>query len=108
MRPEQIVSVVRSAYGHTAVARGTVGDSTPRAQGPKGGEPAALTPRQREILGLVCEGLSNAQIAERLFLTESTVKQHLYGAYKHLKVRNRVQAARFVRFPFGGAGGPTK
>jgi DNA-binding NarL/FixJ family response regulator len=97
MRPEQIVSVVRSASGHEAVARGMLGDYTPRARGPKGGEPAALTPRQREILGLVCEGLSNAQIAERLFLTESTVKQHLYGAYKLLKVRNRVQAARLVR-----------
>jgi DNA-binding NarL/FixJ family response regulator len=55
-----------------------------------------LTPRQRQIVGLVCEGLSNAQIAKRLFLTESTVKQHLRAAYKLLNVRNRVQAAKLL------------
>src|SRR5215211_3925857 len=55
-------------------------------------EPAdldALTPRQRDILELVAEGLSNAQIAERLFLPESTVKQHLRAAYKTLGVKDR-------------------
>ena len=57
---------------------------------------AVLTPRQREILKLVCEGLSNAQIGERLFLTESTIKQHLRAAYKLLGVRNRTQAAKLL------------
>ena len=56
-----------------------------------------LTPRQREIMGLVCEGLSNAQIAKRLFVTESAIKQHLQTAYKSLNVRNRVQAAKLSR-----------
>jgi DNA-binding NarL/FixJ family response regulator len=56
-----------------------------------------LTSRQREIMGLVGEGLSNAQIAQRLFVTESTIKQHLRTAYKALNVRNRVQAARLLR-----------
>ena len=62
-------------------------------------EPAdldALTPRQRDILELVAEGLSNAQIAERLFLPESTVKQHLRAAYKTLGVKDRKEAARLV------------
>jgi DNA-binding NarL/FixJ family response regulator len=54
----------------------------------------ALTPRQREILGLVAEGLSNAEIARRLFLSESTVKQHLRSAYKVLGVKNRKAAAK--------------
>jgi DNA-binding NarL/FixJ family response regulator len=54
----------------------------------------ALTPRQREILGLVAEGLSNAEIARRLFLSESTVKQHLRSAYKTLGVKDRKMAAR--------------
>ena len=57
----------------------------------------ALTPRQRDILELVSEGLSNAQIAERLFLTESTIKQHLYATYKLLDVRNRIQAAKLLQ-----------
>lgn len=57
----------------------------------------ALSSRQEEILRLVVEGLSNAQIAERLFLSESTVKQHLRAAYKALGVRNRAEAVRVMR-----------
>jgi DNA-binding NarL/FixJ family response regulator len=56
----------------------------------------ALSARQREILGLVVEGLSNAQIANRLYLSESTIKQHLRAAYKLLGVRNRTEAARLI------------
>jgi DNA-binding NarL/FixJ family response regulator len=57
----------------------------------------ALSVRQREILELVAEGHTNAQIASRLFLTESTIKQHLHGAYKILGVKNRSQAAQVMR-----------
>ncbi len=56
-----------------------------------------LSARQREILELVSEGLTNAQIAKRLFLTESTVKQHLRSAYKVLGVSNRTEAVRLIR-----------
>lgn len=56
-----------------------------------------LSPRQREILELVNEGSSNAQIAKQLFLTESTVKQHLRATYKSLGVKNRTEAARLLR-----------
>jgi DNA-binding NarL/FixJ family response regulator len=56
----------------------------------------ALSPRQREVLGLVAEDLINAEIAERLYLSESTVKQHLSTAYQLLGVRNRTEAARMV------------
>jgi DNA-binding NarL/FixJ family response regulator len=56
-----------------------------------------LTPRQQEIMQLVVEGLSNVEIAKRLFLTESTVKQHLRATYKLLKVQNRTQAAMLLR-----------
>jgi DNA-binding NarL/FixJ family response regulator len=58
---------------------------------------AALSARQREILGFVVEGLSNAEIARRLYLSESTVKQHLRGAYKLLGASNRTEAARLFR-----------
>lgn len=63
--------------------------------------PEALSPRQREILRLVYEGLTNAQIAERLFLTESTIKQHLRAAYKLLGVKNRTEATRIARSVIG-------
>ena len=56
----------------------------------------ALTARQREILQLVAEGLSNAQIAKSLFLSESTIKQHLRAAYKVLSVSDRKEAARLI------------
>jgi DNA-binding NarL/FixJ family response regulator len=56
-----------------------------------------LSHRQRELLELVVEGFTNAQIAKRLFLSESTVKQHLRAAYKLLGMSNRTQAAKLVR-----------
>ena len=58
---------------------------------------AALSPRQEEILGYVVEGLSNAEIGRRLYLSESTIKQHLRSAYKLLGVSNRTEAANLFR-----------
>src|SRR5215207_8947736 len=57
----------------------------------------ALSARQREILGYVVEGFSNAEIGRRLYLSESTIKQHLRAAYKLLGVRNRTEAANLFR-----------
>jgi DNA-binding NarL/FixJ family response regulator len=61
------------------------------------GDLAALSLRQREILGHVVEGLSNAEIGRRLYLSESTIKQHLRAAYKLLGVSNRTEAANLFR-----------
>jgi DNA-binding NarL/FixJ family response regulator len=55
-----------------------------------------LTTRQREILELVAKGYSNARIAKDLFLSESTVKQHLRATYKALGVSDRKEAARLI------------
>ncbi|MBA2783589.1 MAG: response regulator transcription factor [Actinomycetota bacterium] len=55
-----------------------------------------LTARQREIFQFVAQGLSNAQIAKSLFLSESTVKQHLRATYKVLGVSDRKEAARLI------------
>ncbi|MEJ7816779.1 MAG: response regulator transcription factor [Rubrobacter sp.] len=57
----------------------------------------ALSVRQREILGYVVEGLPNAEIGRRLYLSESTIKQHLRAAYKLLGVSNRTEAANLFR-----------
>jgi PAS domain S-box-containing protein len=57
----------------------------------------ALSARQVEILALVAEGLSNAEIASRLYLTESTVKWHVRKILRALGVANRAQAvARYL------------
>ncbi|HSK98955.1 MAG TPA: response regulator transcription factor [Rubrobacteraceae bacterium] len=56
-----------------------------------------LSARQREILNLLAEGMSNAEIGDRLHLAESTVKQHLRTSYKILGVSSRIEAAGLVR-----------
>jgi DNA-binding NarL/FixJ family response regulator len=63
-------------------------------ENPKTGD---LSARKREVLELVVEGLSNAEIAGRLYLTESTIKQHLRAVYKVLGVSNRTEAAKMMR-----------
>ncbi len=52
-----------------------------------------LTHRERDVLRLLVEGLSNDEIAQRLFLSEATVKKHLGSIMTKLHVRNRVQVA---------------
>lgn len=51
-----------------------------------------LTPREREVLQLLCAGFSNQQIAEKLFLTLHTVKKHTSNIYQKLGVESRAQA----------------
>jgi LuxR family maltose regulon positive regulatory protein len=54
--------------------------------------PDPLTPREREVLALICDGLSNHEIATRLTVTLNTVKKHSSNIYGKLGVRSRTQA----------------
>jgi DNA-binding NarL/FixJ family response regulator len=56
----------------------------------------ALTARELEIVQLVARGYTNGQIAQRLWVSRSTVKFHLINAYRKLGVSNRTQAARYL------------
>jgi DNA-binding CsgD family transcriptional regulator len=56
-----------------------------------------LTAREREILELVAEGRTNAQIAERLWVSPGTVRKHLDNVYAKLGVHTRTAAAAFAR-----------
>jgi pimeloyl-ACP methyl ester carboxylesterase/DNA-binding CsgD family transcriptional regulator len=56
----------------------------------------ALTAREREVLGLLCQGLSNAQIGQRLAISDKTVRNHLSNLFDKLGVWTRAQAIVFA------------
>ncbi len=66
---------------------------------------ASLTDREREVVKLICEGLKTKQIAERLFISEKTVSNHLASIYDKLGVSDRLDLAiyayrqRMIRLP---------
>jgi DNA-binding NarL/FixJ family response regulator len=84
----------------SAMARGR-DEASPPAVPPLGAPPpsgiALLTDREREVLDLVAEGLTNRQIAERLVVSENTVRAHLRNILDKLHVNNRVQAALLLQ-----------
>jgi DNA-binding NarL/FixJ family response regulator len=62
----------------------------PRAEQPS----ALLSEREREVLALMASGKTNKEIADRLFLSPHTVKEHTSAVYRKLRVRNRTEAVR--------------
>lgn len=56
----------------------------------------SLTKREYEVLTLIAEGLNNKEIAERLFISEKTVKNHVSNIFRKIGVNDRVQAAIFA------------
>ncbi|MYQ80833.1 MULTISPECIES: response regulator [unclassified Streptomyces] len=69
------------------------GGGSVRADAPDASVLEALTRREREVLGCLGEGLSNAEIAERLSMAEATTKTHVSRLLGKLELRSRVQAA---------------
>jgi DNA-binding NarL/FixJ family response regulator len=95
MDPAQVLRAVEVILkGELAAPRQLLGYYLSQNENPKIGD---LSARGREILELVVEGLSNAEIAGRLYLSESTIKQHLRAVYRVLGVRNRTEASKTMR-----------
>jgi DNA-binding NarL/FixJ family response regulator len=95
--PEQLIAAVRTvAAGNAllspAVTKRVIKQFTriPRAAPPK--EFGELTEREREILRLIATGLSNAEIGQKLYISETTVKTHVTHILQKLGLRDRVQA----------------
>lgn len=96
---QQLVDAVRrAAAGEQAIAPQVLGRLIDRfldRPAEVGEEPASLrslSPREREVLDLIGEGLNNAEIAERLFVSLATVKTHVRAILAKLDARDRVQA----------------
>ncbi len=103
VRPAELVAAIRTVAAGDAVVSprvtrrlldeyarsGLVPDRTDDAAHP---ELADLTDREREVLGALARGLSNAEIGEALFVSEATVKSHVGRILAKLGLRDRVQA----------------
>jgi DNA-binding NarL/FixJ family response regulator len=94
--PEHLIAAVQlvrtgDALLAPTITRRLVERFAPRAASP-GHDLSALTPRELEVLGLIARGLSNAELAASLTLSEATVKTHVARILTKLGLRDRVQA----------------
>lgn len=99
---DELVDAIRQvatggAFIESQMLRGMLSELKPSG-GAGGVSPAAknLTKREREILSLVAEGLSNREIAEKLVLSPETVKSHVAAILEKLNVSDRTQAAIYA------------
>jgi len=97
VRPEQLVDAIRVvAAGNSLFGPAATHRLLDRFAPPPSGNAATrldqLTGREREILKLIAQGRSNAELAQQLYLSEATVKTHVSAILRKLAVRDRVQA----------------
>jgi two-component system nitrate/nitrite response regulator NarL len=91
---DQLVRVIEHAAGDPALG--------PVSAPPPDAALAVLTTREREILALASEGLTNKEIARRLYIEVPTVKNHMHNILQKLHVRSRTEAAALARSPRNG------
>jgi DNA-binding NarL/FixJ family response regulator len=102
--PEELLFAIRAVHsGDAVVAPSTTrrlidrfAPMLPAGDGHAPPELAGLTDREREVLILVAHGLSNAELAQRLFVSEATVKTHVGRILAKLGLRDRVQAVVYA------------
>jgi DNA-binding NarL/FixJ family response regulator len=102
-RPEELIHAVHTIAGGDALLSPSVTrrvvDRMARQPTPDLGDPARLaelTPREREVLGLIARGLSNREIAATLVVEESTIRTHVKRILMKLALRDRVQAVIYA------------
>jgi DNA-binding NarL/FixJ family response regulator len=100
VQPVQLVDAIRVVAAGDALLSPSVtrrllerfARALPEREEPPPGSLADLTEREMEVLRLLANGLSNAELAERLFVSEATVKTHVSNLLHKLGLRDRVQA----------------
>ena len=97
MPPAELVeAVLRAGAGDPRIPSSMAGRVLSEVDAGSMGAIEDLSPREREVLELMAEGLRNREIAERLFLSEATVKTHVRHLLDKLRLRNRAEAAAFA------------
>lgn len=92
----ELVDVIRRVHRRQEVPLPALPSSGLDAAGGQNAEPSMLTAREREIVALAALGLRNREIAERLSITEGTVKLHLHSIYTKLGVNGRPELIRLA------------
>jgi two-component system, NarL family, response regulator DegU len=93
--PGDLASAIRQVFTRSLYLAGSPGQSSRPALSSETAT-AGLTRREREILQLVAEGMTNGGVARKLWVTEQTVKFHLANIFRKLNVTNRTQASRWA------------
>jgi DNA-binding NarL/FixJ family response regulator len=91
--PAEVVRAIRAAHEGEAVIDPKAAGRLLDALASAGPNTHGLTPRERQVLALVCHGLSNKRIAAELGLSEKTIKAHVGHIFGKLGVTDRTQAA---------------
>ena len=98
MAPSLLVQCIRKvASGGVWLEKEAVGRVVGKLFQGEGRPRVTLTPRELEIARMVAEGLGNRAVAERLFISEGTVKTHLHTIYEKLGVKGRMYLAAYAR-----------
>ena len=97
-RARDLLNEARAQAGEMGSARllQRIDEVTPPPSGDRAANPFGLTQREVEVLRLVARGMTDAEIAEELFISPRTVSQHLRNSYNKLGVNNRAEATRVV------------
>ena len=94
---EELATAIRAVHkGYTQLGPGLVGKMMAKVSAPRPTPPpiwADLTPREQEVLRLIGTGASNREIAQALYISEGTVKNHVTRILSQLNLRDRTQAA---------------